>query len=34
MRRRFGIVHVDFQTQQRIPKLSYHLLSKLATQRA
>ena len=30
MRRRFGIVHVDFQTQQRIPKLSYHLLAKLA----
>jgi beta-glucosidase len=29
-RRRFGVVHVDFQTQQRIPKLSYHLLSKLA----
>jgi beta-glucosidase len=32
MRRRFGIVHVDFKTQQRVPKLSYHLLSKLAKQ--
>ena len=34
MRRRFGIVHVDFKTQQRIPKLSYQLLGKLARSQA
>jgi len=34
MRRRFGVVHVDFQTQQRMPKLSYHLLAKLAQRQA
>jgi beta-glucosidase len=34
MRRRFGIVHVDFKTQQRIPKSSYQLMAKLAKQQA
>lgn len=33
-RRRFGIVHVDFKTQQRVPKLSYQLMAKLAKQQA
>ena len=28
-RRRFGIVHVDFETQQRIPKSSLAFLSQL-----
>jgi beta-glucosidase len=34
MRRRFGVVQVDFQTLKRTPKLSYHLLAKLAQQQA
>jgi beta-glucosidase len=34
MRRRFGIVHVDFATRQRLPKLSFRLLSRLARQQA
>ncbi len=34
MRRRFGIVQVDFKTMKRTPKLSYHLLAKLAQQQA
>jgi beta-glucosidase len=29
---RFGLVHVDFETQERTPKASYHWLRELIAQ--